>query len=49
LNTCHFIDAQFTLEDAAGRTVMFLNGMYHAGEWGKQYIEATIENRFRKK
>jgi hypothetical protein len=49
LNNCHFIDPQFALEEAAGRTVMFLNAMYHASDWGKQYAEATIENLIRKK
>jgi len=49
LNNCHFIDPQFALEEGAGRTIMFLNAMYHASDWGKQYIEATIESLIRKK
>ncbi len=39
----------FALDEAAGRMVMFLNGMYHAGKWGKQYMEVTIEKLIRKK
>lgn len=44
---CNFANPQFFLEDAAERTILLLKGMYHSGNWWKQFVEVTVQNLIR--
>lgn len=39
---CNFIAPQFFMEDAAQRTMLLLQNVYHAGDWGMRIIEDTF-------
>ncbi len=44
MDECEFVDCQWTLVDAAAKTVNLLTTLYGAGEWGKRLTERTFEN-----
>jgi hypothetical protein len=42
---CHFSECEWVLEDAAGRTISLLKGLYHGGgSSGRKLVEATLDS-----
>jgi hypothetical protein len=44
LQSCHFAQCQWQLEEAARNTIMFLRGIYHSGPGGRELVEETLKN-----
>lgn len=45
MDRCNIADCQFVFEDAALRTVMFMQGLYRSSPAGQKFIENLFSSR----